>query len=144
MNERNDEWLLSTILRRSLLLSLFNENLGRYLEEQTKGAHFERFFQIDIRMNAQLSQGISNQVISTNMKNQKGASGQQRLQGEKHEDVLQVGSIDRHLEQHIPKHSYSTQHIPGSRDQPAVVQDLSGITAFSCLFFPLNFHRFSS
>lgn len=48
-------------------------------------------------MNAQLSQGISNKVVPANVKDQEGASGQQRLQGEKHEDVLQAGSIDRHL-----------------------------------------------
>lgn len=49
-------------------------------------------------MNAQLSQGISDEVVPANVKNQEGASGQQRLQGEKHEDILQVGSIDCHLE----------------------------------------------
>lgn len=65
----------------------------------TKGAHFERFLQINVRMDAQLSQGVSNKVVPADMKDQEGASGQQRLQGEKHEDILQVGSVDCHLEQ---------------------------------------------
>lgn len=64
----------------------------------TEGAHFERFLQINVRMDAQLSQGISNKVVPADMKDQEGASGQQRLQGEKHEDILQVGSVDCHLE----------------------------------------------
>lgn len=50
-------------------------------------------------MDAQLSQGVSNKVVPADMKDQEGASGQQRLQGEKHEDILQVGSVDCHLEQ---------------------------------------------
>lgn len=64
----------------------------------TEGAYFERFLQINVRMDAQLSQGVSNKVVPADMKDQEGASGQQRLQGEKHEDILQVGSVDCHLE----------------------------------------------
>lgn len=99
--------LYFTILIRSLLPALFNENLQRHLEVYNEEAHFERLFQINVRMNAQLSQRISNKVAPANVKDEEGASGQQRLQGEKHENILQVGSIDCYLEWH--SHSTVTQ-----------------------------------
>jgi hypothetical protein len=70
----------------------------KVLKEFREGAHFERLLQVNVRVNAQLSQGISNKVVPTDMEDQEGASGQQRLQGKKHEDILQVGSIDCHLQ----------------------------------------------
>lgn len=74
-------------------------------------------------MNAQLSQGISNKAAPANMKDQEGASGQQRLQGEKHEDILQVGPVDRHLEQHIQERSYHSECTCERGRQPALPLD---------------------
>ena len=74
-------------------------------------------------MNAQLSQGVADKVAPANVKDQEGASGQQRLQGEKHEDVLQVGPVDRHLERHVQERSYHSELTCEWGQQPALPLD---------------------
>lgn len=80
-------------------------------------------------MDAQLSQGVPNKVVPAHVKDQEGASGQQRLQGEKHEDILQVGPVDRHLQQRSRELGYPSERTCAWGQQPAVPATQGGCAA---------------